>query len=871
MRIGAGVETSIPRRFAQQVALSRDRPALVAQDGTCWTYGELDRRAGGVAAALLAATGGGRTGAVALLLSHGGPAVAALLGVLQAGGLYVPLDPTAPSERLAAILADVQASALLCDGRHAALARLLSGDRLPVIEVDALPPASPSDLPEVAPGDGSVLFYTAGSTGKPKGVLQSHRGVLHNVENHTAALALEPADRLTLLSPLSAAASATALFSALLNGACLCPFSVRDEGLAAMAEWIERERITVYHSVPTLFRHFLESLTDPASLRTLRIAKLGGEPLPRRDLDLFRRRLPPGCRVVNGLGITEAGGNLCHFTVDLSEEPAAALSGATVPVGHPLPDVEILLLDETGRAAAPGETGEIAVRGRYLALGYWRDPERTATAFETLPDGEVSYRTGDLGRLVADGCYEHLGRKDRQVKIRGLRVDLAEVEEALLATLAVREAVAVPCGTESLAAFLVPAAGAELPPPAELRALLAAHLPDQMLPGRFLVLPELPLLPGGKIDRGALGVLASGAETAAQDALELQLLEIWRRAFGREAGIAGVTDDFFALGGHSLLAARIVTGVRRALGLEVPLSTLATAPTIRSFAQVLRHRGWTDAANPLVPLCTGGSKPPFFCVPGAGSDVLSLLALSRRLGPDQPFYGLQPSGVDGSRQFHRTVETMAAHFVEHLVAFQPEGAFRLGGSSFGGVVAFEIARQLQQRGRRIELLALLDSYGTDYPRPRAVWSLRRLVRWCLPVGAKDDTSWENIRRGLRERVRRLRANLDMAFPCLPGVPPVELRFLYLQEVCFRARRRYRPGPFEGRILLFRAEQQPPADLFEPDPELGWSGLATAGITIHDVPGYHGLHIREPRVGVLAEKLKADLAGLQAGSAINVLI
>ncbi|HEY2738585.1 MAG TPA: thioesterase domain-containing protein, partial [Thermoanaerobaculia bacterium] len=608
--------------------------------------------------------------------------------------------------------------------------------------------------------------------------------------------------------------------------------------------------------------HFLESLRGGESLASLRIAKLGGEPLPRRDLDLFRRCLPPGCRIVNGLGITEAGGNLCHFPVDLS----AAIPGATVPVGHPLPDVEILLLDEEGREAAPGEAGEIAVRGRYLSLGYWRDPERTAAAFETLPDGEVLYRTGDLGRLVADGCYEHLGRKDRQVKIRGLRVDLAEVEEALLAALAVREAVVVPCGTESLAAFLVPAAGAHLPPPAELRKLLAAHLPDQMLPGRFLILPEPPLLPGGKIDRGALGVLAARAsdpsasgETAAQDALELQLLEIWRRAFGREAGVTGVADDFFALGGHSLLAARIVTGIRRSLGLEVPLSTLATAPTIRSFAQVLRHRGWIDAANPLVPLCTGGSKPPFFCVPGAGSDVLSLLALSRRLGPDQPFYGLQPRGVDGSRQFHRTVEEMAAHVVEHLVAFQPEGAFRLGGSSFGGVVAFEIARQLQQRGRQIELLALLDSYGTDYPRPRAVWSLRRLVRWCLPVGAKGDTSWDNIRRGLREKVRRLRANLDMAFPWLPGVPPVELRFLYLQEVCFRARRRYRPEPFEGRILLFRAEQQPPADLFEPDPELGWSGLATAGITIHDVPGYHGLHLREPNVGVLAARLEPYLS------------
>jgi amino acid adenylation domain-containing protein len=856
-------ELTIPRRFAQQAALHRDRPAVSTRDGI-WTYGELDRRARGIAAALPAA------GPVALLLPHGAPAVAALLGVLQAGGLYVPLDPAAPPDRLAAILSHAEPAALITDRRHFESATALAGERLPVIDVDTVSEASPSALPDADPGDACVLFYTAGSTGSPKGVVQSHRGVLHNVANHTEALHITPADRLTLLSPLTAAASATALFSALLNGACLCPFSVRREGLAAMAAWMARERITLYHSVPTLFRHFLESLSEGEPLASLRVVKLGGEPLPRRDLDLFRRLLPAGCRIVNGLGITEAGGNVCHYSV----EPEAVLAGATVPVGHPLPDVGVLLLDEEGCEVAPtiGAIGEIAVRGRYLSLGYWRDPERTAAAFQTLSDGEVLYRTGDLGRWVGDDGYEHLGRKDRQVKIRGHRVDLTEVEEELLALPGVREAAAVPCGGESLAAFLVPDSRGEqpveLPPSGELRALLARRLPEPMIPGRFLILAKLPLLPGGKIDRAALGELAAQAsspvapspENPAQNALELQIREIWRRAFGYEVGLA---DDFFALGGHSLIAAKIATGVQRALGLSVPLSTLAAAPTIPSFARALRHRGWTDAANPLVPLQAGGDRPPFFCVPGAGSDVLSFLALSRRLGPDQPFYGLQPRGVDGSRQFHRTVEEMATHFVEHLTAFQPEGAFRLGGSSFGGVVAFEMARQLQQRGREVELLALLDSYGGDYPRPRPGWSLRRLarrfLRWCLPVAEKENISWASLRRGLRERAQRLRANLDMAFPRLSGVPPVELRFLYLQEVCFRARRIYRPQPFTGRIILFRTERQPPAGLFEPDPELGWSGLSTAGITVHDVPGHHGLHLREPAVGVLAERLAPYLA------------
>jgi amino acid adenylation domain-containing protein len=809
-----------------------------------------------VAAALSAVQNSGRLGAVALLLSHDGPVVAAILGILQAGGLYVPLDPTASPERLAAVLVHAEATALITDRHHAERAAALAGDRLPVLDIDAAFAASPSTLPEVDPGEACVLFYTAGSTGLPKGVLQSHRGVLINAGNHARSLNLGMDDRLTLLSPLTAAASATALFGALMNGACLCPFAVREEGLAAMADWMARERITVYHSVPTLFRHFLESLTDgSAPLRSLRIVKLGGEPLPRRDLDLFRRRLPNGCRVINGLGLTEAGGNVCHQTVDLEALPASA----TVPVGHPLPGAGVLLLGEDGCEVASGEAGEIAVHSRCLSLGYWRDPARTAASFRPFCNGEVLYLTGDLGRLNVDGCLEHLGRKDRQIKIRGQRVDLAEVEEALLCLPGVRDAAAVPWDGESLAAFLVPAAGVELPPAGDLRAGLR-RLPEVMVPGRFLILPELPLLPGGKTDRAALAARVAGPgapspEAPVHDALELQLREIWSRAFGREVGL---TDDFFALGGHSLLAAKIVTGIQRTLGIEVPLAVLAGAPTLPSFARALRQRGWTDAANPLVPLQPGGDRTPFFCVPGAGSDVLALLDLARRLGPDQPFYGLQPRGVDGSRQFHRTVEEIAAHFVEHLVAFRPEGAFRLGGSSFGGVVAFEMACQLQRRGREVELLALLDSYGGDYPRPRSGWSLRRLLRWCLPVGAKEDTSWASLRRGLREKAQRLRANLDMRLPWLPGVPPVELRFLYLQEVCFRARRRYRPGRFAGKILLFRAERQPLGDLFEPDPYLGWGGLAAEGITVHDVPGHHGLHIREPNVRVLAETLKPYL-------------
>ncbi|HEY8240087.1 MAG TPA: thioesterase domain-containing protein, partial [Kiritimatiellia bacterium] len=482
----------------------------------------------------------------------------------------------------------------------------------------------------------------------------------------------------------------------------------------------------------------------------------------------------------------------------------------------------------------------------------------------TVPgsDDLVEYRTGDRGRIHPDGCVEFLGRKDSRVKIRGFMVELADVEARVRSAPGVADAAVVSTnrdGETRLTAFVVPESPHALSPRDALKSLL----PDYAIPSRFMNLPALPRTPGGKIDRSALSAMAVAqadpprVHAPPRDALEMQLKIIWERALG--ADNIGVTDDFFDLGGHSMTALSVSSLVSRSLGIELPLATLARHATIEALANLLREKGWTAMNSPIVLLQAGGANPPLFCMPGAGSDVFALLDLARHLG-DRPVYGLQHQGIDGDMQRRRKVEEMASHYVEHVERIQPQGPLHLAGGSFGGVVAFELARQLAARGRRVAFLGLLDSYGTNYPVLRNDLSPRRrllvLLRWFLPVGNKSELTWANLRAGVIQRWERLKANLDLALGLRKESPPLALRFIYLMEVCFRARDQYTFPPFDGRIHLFHARTQPPEILYEQDPELGWHGCARNGIEVHDIPGRHGYLVREPNVATLAAAMDA---------------
>jgi amino acid adenylation domain-containing protein len=610
-----GREESIPRRFT--TIADRHSGRVAVETATCnWTYGQLDRGSESAARSLLASAG--RTPVVALLCGHEAPMVAAVLAALKAGKSYVPLDPSYPEARLGFMLRDSLAGAVLADASHLDLARDLCGGRLPILTLDLEgADGGPSlALPEVVPEALAYTLYTSGSTGEPKGVVQSHRNVLWHIRAYAGALQISPADRLSLLASYSFDAAVMDLFGALLNGATLCPFDVRREGTEPLAEWLERAGITILHSTPTLFRRFLDTAGD-RRFSTVRRVVLGGEKCLQRDFDRFRKHFPPTCVFVNGLGPTESTLALQSFA-----SVGDRVDRETVPVGYPVAGAEVRLWNRAGEQLAVYGIGEIVLKSPALALGYWRRPDLTAGRFLPDPegDGDRVYHTGDLGRWLPDGRLEFVGRGDSQVKVRGYRIEIGEIESRLNEVPGVREAMVLAReeeGETRLAAYLLagePAAVSSR----ELREALKRHLPDFMIPGDFVVLDAWPLTPTGKVDPSALPAPVRRREVRAEDRSSLTPVEellcgLWQDLL-RVEGI-GVSDDFFMLGGHSLLATQLVSRVRTILAVEIPLRWVFEAPTVAGLAgriEALAGTGEARARPPLTPVPRTGELPLSF-------------------------------------------------------------------------------------------------------------------------------------------------------------------------------------------------------------------------------------------------------------------
>jgi amino acid adenylation domain-containing protein len=582
----AALDGAIPRRFETQVDADPGRLALEF-GGDAWTYEALDRAANRVARALLDRHAPW-SGPVVLLIEQGPALIAAILGVLKAGGLYVPLETWHPPALVAGIAKEARARLILADAGGAVPGR---GAGIPLLRVDEVLAAAGSDeRPGIAirPDAPAYVYYTSGSTGRPKGVVDSHRNVLHNVLRYTNRLGIDRDDRLTLLQSPSFSGAVSSLFGALLNGAAIFPYDLHRFGAAGLGEWLVRERITMYHSVPAIFRL---AAAGAAAFPDLRLIRLEGDSMSRADWVLFRDRFPEGCILANGLGATECG-LVRQFFID----PSMPVAGGVVPIGYPVEDMEVQVVDEAGRPLEPGQVGEIAVRSRYLALGYHERPDLTAGAFS--PDSHDpairTYHTGDLGRLHPDGCLEHLGRRDSRTKIRGEWVDLAEVEAAMLGVEGVREAAARVhadgAGEPILVGYAVPGDR-----PGRLVRALRSHLAARLLapavPAAFVLLARLPLTDNGKIDRAALP--APGPERPDLETefappgtgTEQAIAAIWAEVL--ELDRVGVHDHFFELGGDSLRLTRVNARLQRWLGAELSIVTLFEYPTIQALARHL--------------------------------------------------------------------------------------------------------------------------------------------------------------------------------------------------------------------------------------------------------------------------------------------
>lgn len=601
------LDQSIPERFEKQVLIHPDRLAIRSPDGS-FTYADLNRTANRLARAILA-TSGAKAGAVALLFEHGANALVAMLAVLKAGKFYVVLDPTYPADRLAYMLADSGAGVVVMDTRSRPLFVRLAQGGLPSVNLDELDEGCPGDNLDASPAPDALamLLYTSGSTGNPKGVMHSHRNVLVEVRNLTNAWCVGSRDRWLLYTSLSFANSVRTIYCTFLNGGALFPYDLKRTGFGALPDWLRSNGITILRTLPTTFRNFMAVLSPGELFPDVRVLSIGGEPMYRSDVDAFNDHFAPSCTIAHGLGPTEC------FMVCMNYVPhGTRIDASKLDIGLPFPDKDVLLLDEGGREVPVGEVGEICVRSRYIALGYWRDAERTRAAFLTDPQDPAGriYRTGDLGTRAADGCLTHVGRRDFQVKIRGFRVDVSEVEVAMRTVQGVKDAVVAgredTAGEKRLVAYYV----ASTTPPvtaARIRRSLAQVLPDFMVPTAITRLDAMPLTPGGKTDRLRLPAPSrerpplESVYVMPSTALERVLVDIWTEVLAIDE--VGIHDDFFELGGDSLGVAKVVGRVRMKLDVDLPFKAIFEAPTVARLAEHVRgglpDRGRQKVDGPL--------------------------------------------------------------------------------------------------------------------------------------------------------------------------------------------------------------------------------------------------------------------------------
>jgi amino acid adenylation domain-containing protein len=856
----------IHQLFEEQAERTPEAVAVVHGDRSI-SYRELNFRANQLARRLRS-QGARPKDLTALCLDRSIDAVIGLLGILKTGGAYVPLDPAQPEERLSFLVENAGISIVLAQGslnwRLPARARLM---RVDSAEPPALLGASEeSSMPAEADAVAYVM-YTSGSTGNPKGVCVPHRAIARLVLN-SDYVELGSADVVGHAANLAFDAATFEIWGALLNGARLEIIS-KDTLLAPerLATLLRDRRVNTLFLTTALFN--LLGRVMPGIFKTLKQVLFGGEAADPYPVQAVLQNGPPQ-RLLHMYGPTET---TTFATWQLME----TLPGGTgtVPIGRPIANTTVYLLDTCQQPVPAGRPGEICIGGDGLACGYLDDQPLTAERFIPHPfsdqPGDRLYRTGDLALRRADGTIEFLGRLDSQVKIRGFRVELGEIEMNLRRQPEIREAVVMlregQAEDKRLTAYLVPKTSEILDAPV-LRARLAEKLPEYMVPNFLVWLDQMPLTPNGKVDRKALPApetvdAAVKPGTPPINLLEWEFMRIWQRIFGRD-GI-GRQDNFFALGGHSLMAARLASETEKFLGAKLPIAALFQAPTIELLARRFLDEKWAPPWSSLVPLQPNGTKPPLFFVHGVAGDVFGFVELAGMLGPDQPSYGIQAVGLDGKSTRHVTVEEMAAHYVKEMISFQPDGPFSLAGYSLGGIIAYEIAQQLHRKGRRVALLAFLDCG----PVGATPWIYYGLAMATYVPGR----CWHHLRRWItmprHEKIEYFQGRVGAVWnlvadnctkPRLVTAPPppndqppqlpIDIDYYHAIALPYQLR------PYPGSMDLFVSDEAISGWQWY------WRHLAGGKVSFHKIPGQH-LEILSPNnLPVLAKTLATVLQRAQ---------
>ncbi|MEV5687424.1 amino acid adenylation domain-containing protein [Streptomyces sp. NPDC052164] len=837
--------------FAEQVRLRPDAVAVVAGEERT-TYRQLARRAERLAARL-AARGVARGSLVGLCTRRDTDLVVGILGILRAGAAYVPLDPDYPAQRLSYMAADAGLSVVVTQ----------RGTEVPVSAL-LLDADTDGDLPvpdvTVTGADLAYLIYTSGSTGEPKAVTVPHGQVVRLMRATQDRYRFDERDVWTLFHSFAFDFSVWELWGALVHGGRLVVVPLwQTRSPEDFQRLLAREKVTVLNQTPAAFRQLAavdEERPEPLSLRYV---IFGGDALDtdsvRRWFDRHGEDRP---RLVNMYGITETTVHVtyCPLTRKLLDENAG-------PIGEPIPDLSLWVVDRAGQPAPIGVPGELLVGGAGLSWGYLNRPGLSAQRFVADRFGGTPgarlYRSGDLARRRADGGLEYLGRIDQQVKVRGFRIELGEVEAVLAAHPRVDSA-CVTMRDNRLVGYVVAKAAGGPGDLAEIRAHLAAHLPDYMVPSALVPVDHIALTGNGKVDRGALPApepSRAGEFVAPRNATEDEVARIWSGLLGTDR--IGAHDNFFDLGGTSLDLTRLRAEIRREFGVELGVRDLYSAPTVEMTAMLLEpSRRQRTQPSPLVPIKPTGSRPPLFLVHAVGGSVVPYLPLARLFDPEQPLYGLEDPGLEGG-PVTTTLTGLAARYVEAIRAVQPHGPYHLGGWSLGGVVAAEMAGQLTAAGEPVALVVMLDSgmppyLGEELP-DRAVLLGGFVHDLAGLAGVPAPRYDEAALRGLSpDRQEGLLLDLLERAALVPeGIRDDMRDRIRVFEANTRALLGHRPGPVDGRLVLLSARQRPRRPKTR-----SWRVLARGGFELHTVPGDHHTMMQQPHLTALAESLRSIL-------------
>jgi len=861
----AGETTAYPRdatigsRFIEMAERYPKNIALV-HGGRALTYRQLHAYASRLALALREHGVGPRV-MVAVATSRSPELIAGLVAVAIAGGAYVPIDPAHPAERIRFLMDDAGASILLADA--GAVPDCADGSHR-VITLELLDSSTKTapvavHVPDLAAMHPAYVLYTSGSTGLPKGAVIPHRGVVRLV-CETDYMDFGPDEVFLQAAPLSFDASTLEIWGPLLNGGKLVLIDAESSGLIHIAQAVRTHRVTTLWLTAGLFQMMVDEHLD--ALGSLRNLLAGGDVLSIAHVRRAFEALPE-TRLINGYGPTEnTTFTTCHTIT------AEDLQKASIPIGRPVANTTVFILDQKGRQTPAGIPGEIFTGGDGLALGYLGNPKLTAEKFAPNPlpghEGETLYRTGDRACWRTDGTIEFLGRRDRQVKIRGVRVEPGEVESVLSLHPAVgRCRVGIrgrTAGNKTLVAWVSPAPGAFLDHTA-IADYLAERLPPFLCPDAIVLLDTLPLTPNGKIDLAALPDPAHEHRTRSSPPAtetERQLALIWCELLGTVA--IGRDDNFFHLGGHSLLGLKLFSRILRSFDISLPVATLLKAPTVRSLAIILDGeilaRQERDADHGHAVLATiqrDGHLPPLFCIHGGDGGIIFYHNLAAYLPHDRPFVAIEAPALRATDEIRvDRVEDTAREYLALIRKRQTRGPYYLGGYSFGGTVAYEMARLLHAEGEEMAFLALFDTLNPAATFPKFTLAGRVQRFWHrhadISLGRR---AHKLAAHGLARTRQRLFATAGNT-----GEDPSDPRSRQLGEAHLTALRAYRPQRYPGKLTLFKASIGD--EIYQIPEDCGWGDLVESLDTII-IPGRHLTIFDQEHVGQFGAELRKRLS------------